>query len=142
MTPRSAFSFDRQRIVVADQDSLVRDMIVDTLCREGHCVFVAPGALSAAEMLAGCHLLISDMCVGGVVRMNLLESLREQWPGLPVLFLAREGQLPGNLPSLCVPFTPQELQGAVRRLLPALQGGTVLAHQTATVTAAAGAATN
>jgi hypothetical protein len=66
--------------------------------------------------------------------MDLLESLRASWPGLPVLFLVREGPTPSNLPSLCVPFTPQELRAAVRRLLPGLQQGTVLARRIEAVT--------
>jgi len=131
VTPPSAYAFDRQRIVVADEDPLTCEMIVDTLRREGHCVSLDPAALSADDTLADYHLLISSLCVAGVVRMDLLESLRASWPTLQVLFLAREGPLPTDLSSLCLPFTPAELRAAVRRLLPALQDGTVLARSVA-----------
>jgi DNA-binding response OmpR family regulator len=123
----TAYAFDRQRIVVADDDCVTSAMITNTLKRDGHCVSLDPGAFSTAGVLAECHLLISSLRVAGVVRMDLLEELRECRPTLPILFLAREGPLPGGLPSLCVPFTTEELQAAVRRLLPGLHTGTVLA---------------
>jgi len=122
----TAAAFHRQRIVVADDDSATSALITRTLGRDGHCVSLDPGALSSSGALAQCYLLISSMRVAGVVRMDLLEQLRECWPALPILFLAHEGPLPGNLPSLCVPFTTEELQTAVRRLLPALHSGSVL----------------
>jgi DNA-binding NtrC family response regulator len=123
----TAYAFDRQRIVVADDDSLTSALIIHTLGRDGHCVSLDPVALPSADNLDQCHLLITSLRVAGVVRMDLLEELRQRWPQLPILFLAHEGPLPGDLPSLCVPFTTVELQSAVRRLLPALTSGTVLA---------------
>jgi DNA-binding NtrC family response regulator len=114
-------------------------MIIDTLRRDGHCVVHAPGALSAdySFSLAECHLLISSMRVEGMVRMDLLEEMRECLPVLPILYLANvglataelEAELPEGLPVLRAPFTPAELQAAVLPLLPRLQTGTILALQ-------------
>jgi len=123
----TAYAFHRQRIVVADEDPVVSALITRILSQDGHCVSLDPGALSSASVLGQCHLLISSLRVAGAVRMDLLEELRKRWPTLPILFLAHEGPLPGGLPSLCVPFTTEELQAAVRRLLPGLHTGTVLA---------------
>jgi DNA-binding response OmpR family regulator len=99
---------------------------------DGYRVSVDHDALSSRELLAECYLLISSLRVAGVVRMDLLEELRERWPDLPILFLAHEGPLRGDLPSLCVPFTSDELRGAVRRVLRALHDGTVLAPEAGT----------
>ena len=129
MISPTAYAFHRQRIVVADDDSVTSALITRTLGRDGHCVSLDPGALSSTGELDQCQLLISSMRVAGVVRMDLLEELRESWPDLPILFLAHEGPVPGDLPTLCVPFTATELQAAVRRLLPALHSGTVLARE-------------
>lgn len=129
MSSPTAYAFDRQRIIVAEEDSVTSTLITRTLGRDGHCVSLDPVALSGATGLAHCHLLITSLRVAGVVRMDLLEALREFWPDLPILFLVYEGPLPGNLPSLCVPFTAEELQAAVRRLLPGLDSGTVLARE-------------
>jgi DNA-binding NtrC family response regulator len=130
--PPTAYAFLRHRIVVAEDDGVTSALITRTLRRDGHCVSLDPEALATCGVLAECQLLISSLRVGGVVRMDLLEELREQWPDLPILFLAHEGPLPGDLPSLCVPFTGEELQAAVRRLLPALHDGTVLALEVKT----------
>jgi DNA-binding NtrC family response regulator len=128
----TAYAFLRHRIVVAEDDAVTSAPITRTLRGDGHCVSLDPEALSSSGVLAECHLLISSLRVAGVVRMDLLEELRERWPGLPILFLAHGEPLPGKLPSLCVPFTSEELQAAVRRLLPALHDGTVLALEVKT----------
>jgi DNA-binding NtrC family response regulator len=126
------YAFLRHRIVVAEDDAVTSALITRTLRGDGHCVSLDTEALWSSGELAECNLLISSLRVAGVVRMDLLEELRERWPDLPILFLAHEGPLPGDLPALCVPFTVQELRGAVRRLLPALHNGTVLALEAKT----------
>ncbi len=131
MNSPTAYTFLRHRIVVAEDDGVVSALITRTLRRDGHCVSLDPEALATSGVLSECHLLISSLRVGGAVRMDLLEELRERWPNLPILFLAHEGPLPGDLPSLGVPFTGEELRAAVRRLLPA-HAGTVLALEVKT----------
>ena len=126
------YAFLRHRIVVAEDDAVTSALITRTLRGDGHCVSLDTEALWSSGELAECNLLISSLRVAGVVRMDLLEVLRARWPGLPILFLAHEGPLPGDLPSLCVPFTSKELQAAVRRHLPALHDGTVLALEVKT----------
>lgn len=138
MTSPTAYAFHRQRIVVADDDSVIIAMMIDTLRRAGHCVVHAPDVLSNTrrDSLAQCHLLISSAQVEGMPRIDLLEELRESLPALPVLYLANAGQstaelearLPRDVPILRVPFTTAELQAAVRPLLPQLRTGTVLAR--------------
>jgi DNA-binding NtrC family response regulator len=132
VSSRAAPSFLRHRILVAEDDAVTSDLIARTLRGDGHRVTLDPEALTSSDVLADCRLLISGLRVGGVVRRDLLEELCERWPDLPILFLVHEGPLPGNLPSLCVPFTSEELRAAVGRLLPALPDGTVLALETRT----------
>ena len=132
MSSPADYAFPRHRIVVADDDAVTSALITHTLRRDGHCVSIDPDALSSSGVLAECHLLISSLRIAGAVRMDLLEELREQWPCLPILFLAHEGPLPAGVPSLCVPFTREELQAAVRRLLRSLHDGTVLALEVKT----------
>jgi DNA-binding response OmpR family regulator len=128
----NASAFLRHRIVVAEDDAVTSDLITRTLRGDGYRVSLDHEALASRELLAECCLLISSLRVAGVVRMDLLEELREQWPDLPILFLAHEGPLRGDLPSLCVPFTSEELRAAVRRLLRTLHDGTVLAPEART----------
>jgi DNA-binding NtrC family response regulator len=130
------YAFDRQRIVVAEEDSATAALIIGTLRRDGHCVVHEPAALSPehAFSLADCHLLISSMRVEGVMRTDLLEETRECLPALPILYLANvqsvaelEAELPEGLAVLHAPFTSAELQAAVLPLLPRLRTGTILA---------------
>jgi DNA-binding NtrC family response regulator len=121
-----AYAFDRQRIVVAEEDSVTTAMIVATLRRDGHCVAHDPGALSAPySALTQCHLLIGSLKAEAMGRMELLEDLREHLPGLPILYVTDdvdspatpESPLPEGLALLRVPFTTGELRAAVGRLL-------------------------
>ena len=127
MVPPTRYAFQRQRIAVASDDTVTTGLILRTLSGDGHCVSLAPGALAGTDLLGRCDLLISSLCVGGIVRLDLLEELQRRWPALPILVLAQEGTVPGEHPSLSVPFSAEELQAAVRPLLSALRGGTVLA---------------
>jgi DNA-binding response OmpR family regulator len=134
--PPTAFVFDRQRIVVADEDSVVVAFIIDTLRADGHYVTHSYDALSAIQDLAlhECHLLISSTRVDGVAGIDLIDELRERRPALPLLYLADvestpelEAQLPADVPILSEPFTAEQLQAAVRPLLPQLRIGSTLA---------------
>jgi DNA-binding response OmpR family regulator len=136
VTPPTAFVFDRQRIVVADEDSCVVASIIDTLRGDGHYVSHACDALSATQDLAlhECHLLISSTRVDGMTGIDLIAELRGRMPGLPILYLADsqstpelETQLPADVPILRGPFTVEELRLAVRPLLPRLRLGSILA---------------
>ena len=138
MTPPTAYAFDRQRIVVADEDSVTAALIVSALRLEGHCVALEPGALAAGDflLLTRCHLLVTSLRVEGALRTDLLQELRHCLPALPILYLADaspgpadpEAHLPPDLPTLRAPYSTGELRMAVRRLLPQLRVGTVLAR--------------
>lgn len=136
MLPPTAYSFDRQRILVADEDSVTAARIIAALRRDGHCVTHDPTALSAPDLLAftTCHLMISSMRVDGRLRMDLLQELRGRLPTLAVVYLSDETsptldpQLVDALVVLGAPFTMSELQAAVGQLLPQLRAGTVLAR--------------
>ena len=132
-----AYAFDRQRIVVADEESVTTAMIVATLRRDGHCVALDRGALSAPyAALSECHLLISSLEAEAVARIDLLDDLRQRVPALSILYVTDgigspanpEHALPDDVAVLHVPFTTGELQAAVGRLLPKLRAGTILAR--------------
>jgi DNA-binding NtrC family response regulator len=120
--------FERLRIVVADEDPKVVAIVVDTLRKEGHAVFQAYDALSAAQLAVAldvCHLFISNTRVEGVAGIDLILQIRKRLPNLRMLYLANigrsspelEAQLPADVPILREPFTPDQLRAAVRPLL-------------------------
>jgi DNA-binding response OmpR family regulator len=130
------YAFDRQRIVVAEEESVTATRIIAALRHDGHCVAHEPTAFSDPDSLAvaQCQLMITSMRVEGVVRMDILKELRDRLPALTVLYLSNgdslsvDPPLPDRLPVLRAPFTNLELQAEVRRLLPQLRSGTVLAR--------------
>lgn len=103
--------------------------VIDTLRKDGHAVFHAYDALSAAQLaisLDTCHLLISNTRVEGTTGVDLILQLRQRMPALPIVYLANigrstpevEAQLPANVPILREPFTADELRAVVRPMLP------------------------
>lgn len=120
--------FEHLRIVVADEDPKVVAMVVDTLRKEGHAVFQAYDALSAAQLAVAldvCHLFISNTRVEGVAGIDLILQVRKRLPKVRMLYLANigrsspelEAQLPTDVPILREPFTADQLRAAVRPLL-------------------------
>ena len=134
MIPPTSFVFDRQRIVVAGDDSAALASAIATLRRDGHCVTHAGDARATSWDLAlrKCHLLIMASSIDAEQRTDLLAELREQLPALAVLCLAdaawrAQGRLGPLVSILREPFTAEELRAAVRPLLPQLSAGSILA---------------
>lgn len=136
--PRSTFVFDRQRIVIAGEDSVVIAFVVETLRGDGHCVTQTCDAESARwdAGVRDCHLLITGSGISGMGRSDLIADLRERAPTVAVLCLAGisgAGSLEAGpqceISALREPFTAEQLRAAVRPLLPRLRLGSVLARE-------------
>ncbi len=133
------FVFDRQRIVVAGEDSATVALTIATLRRDGHWVTHAADGGSASWDIAhgDCHLLIVSGGIADAARSDLLDELRERLPGLALLCLTETKWTPvrgdansrPTVATLREPFTAEELRAAVRPLLPQLPVGTVLARK-------------
>ena len=117
-----------RRILVADEDHEVVAPIIETLRKDGHCVFHAYDGLSATELafaLDEVHLVISNTRVSGLPGIELIHQLRARLPNLPVLYIANidrstpaiEAKLPRDVPILREPFTTEQLRTLVNALL-------------------------
>ncbi len=137
MVTRPRFDFSRQRVVVADDESAVDPLIIDTLRHDGHRVTRAGDAGPEIFDLAlhDCHLFICGTGFAGVRAIQLFNDLREHVPGLPILCVAsatgwtsqQEALLPTNITLLREPLTAEVVRAAVAQLLPGLSTGTTLA---------------
>ena len=144
MVTRPRFDFSRQRVVVADDESAVDPLIIDTLRHDGHRVTRAGDASPEIFDLAlrDCHLFICGTGVAGVRAIQLFNDLREQVPGLPILCVAaatgwtpqQEALLPASITLLREPLTAEVVRAAVAQLLPGLSTGTTLAWRVEPVT--------
>ena len=139
MKALSAFVFDRQRIVVAGQDSEAVAFAIATLRRDGHCVSHVAESHPASWDLAlrECHLLITASSIRGAAWTDLHDELRARRPKLALLCItdaswtppARTPRSRPAVPTLREPFTAEELRAVVRPLLPQLLVGSVLARR-------------
>ena len=120
--------FKCRYIVVADEDRVTLNFVIETLINDGHAVFQAYDGLRAVQLAVGlkvCDLVISNTRVGGLPGPDLIAELRDYLPDLAILYLAHpdhstpeiEGELPANVPILREPFTADDLRAMVGRLL-------------------------
>jgi len=77
------------RILVVDDEHLVRNLTVQVLERAGYDVVSASDAQTALDMLddATVDLVVSDVVMPGLSGVELLNELRDRRPDLPVLLM-------------------------------------------------------
>ena len=112
------------RIVVTDDDPQLMTFLVTTLRSAGHCVFAAYDGNSACELallIPDLDLLITNTRWGFVSNRDLIKSVRNRRPGLPILHIGEPMPNPDGLlddvPALREPFTAHQLLEKVRELV-------------------------
>ena len=79
------------RIVLADDDAALRDLVARGLEKDGHNVVVAAdgaGALEKIKSMGGFDLLISDVEMPGMDGISLMHAAREESPGLRIIMVS------------------------------------------------------
>lgn len=116
----------RARVLVVEDDALVRRLVVDTLGRDGHEVRSASDAAGASALARDEHfdLVVSDVVMPGTSGPMLVAALREAHPTLRVIFMSGYYENPDLDPRavqgarmLPKPFSPDELLRAVQGAL-------------------------
>ncbi len=114
------------RILVVDDEPMVRALIARALTDEGYqVVAVANGraALEVARADGGFDLIVTNNYMPGLNGAELIARVREDFPDLPILHIdditrQRPRQaLPDDIPTVYKPFTIATLREAVRKLL-------------------------
>jgi len=120
------------RILIADDEEIVRLSTAALLRQKGYVCDCAQNAEEAARLLQDSYdLLIADIRMPGNCEMELLRSLHERMPELPVVVLTGYPTLPTAIESLRLsicdylikPFEMSDLQQAIER---GLQKGRLL----------------
>jgi CheY-like chemotaxis protein len=118
-----------ETILLVEDEEQVRNLIRDTLRREGYKVLDAPSAADARRIASAykgaIHLLISDVVMPKEGGRDLAAGVLARRPGMKVLFMSgytdqavvNSGLLPGKSAFIQKPFTPAALSGKVRELL-------------------------
>jgi nitrogen-specific signal transduction histidine kinase len=118
-------------ILLVEDDEMVRVMVKDVLSNAGFKVMEAhygPAALALSRQWGGSiDLLVTDVVMPRLSGPELASTLREEYPGLKVLFMsghtgeAVKGELEDGMAFIAKPFHPDAFLGEVNGLLqPAL----------------------
>lgn len=114
-------------LLVEDNDG-VRDFAKGVLQSLGYTVLEARHAAEALRLLKGkptIHLLFTDVVLPETNGRELADTIREKYPGLPVLFttgytrnaIVHQGRLDPDVQLLNKPYTHQDLASKVREML-------------------------
>jgi CheY-like chemotaxis protein len=82
-------------VLLVEDDDEMRDLIGDTLRRDGYLVLAAPSAYAALQILElrSSHgakridLVLSDICMDGLSGLDLGRRLRQGSPTVPLIFM-------------------------------------------------------
>jgi CheY-like chemotaxis protein len=117
------------RILVVEDEPLVRDLARRALERKGYDVVVVTDGAAALRLLEGdtprFDLVLSDVVMPKLNGKELADRVRSRFPGLPVLFMTgyapqdvlKRGLVVAGASFIQKPFTPETLTEAVARML-------------------------
>ena len=116
------------QILIVDDDSQLREAIVDTLMLTGYTCLEASGGEEALEILnkKSVDMVISDIQMGAMDGHTLLNAIHEKFPQLPVLLMTAYANINGAVRAmrdgaidyLAKPFAPEVLLNQVSRYVP------------------------
>ena len=107
------------KVLAVDDDRLVLFNTSAMLEELGHEVVEAGSGEEALTLLekTGFDVLITDQAMPRMTGLQLLDVVRERWPGLPVILATGYAEIPGgtqvSVPKLGKPFTERELGQAL-----------------------------
>ncbi len=117
------------RILIVEDDRNTRLLVTQLLNRTGYAVAEADNGLSALNLLendSDFDLILSDVRMAGMDGLELLVTVREYYPSIPVVMLSvhtrsdwvEEALQSGAVAYLKKPFTGDELLSAVQSIAP------------------------
>jgi CheY-like chemotaxis protein len=111
------------RILVVEDDFLIRLTLTDALSADGFEVVEAANAEEALQRLAedAVAVLLTDIQLpGGMSGLQLSEQVRARWPGLPIIYTSGHPddghQSDGRDLFIAKPYLPSQICAAVRLL--------------------------
>lgn len=79
----------RERILVVDDEEVIRDLLVSFLMKEGYSIQTASSGVEALEELSknSFDLVVTDINMPGMSGLDLLKNIRQQYPDTVVLIM-------------------------------------------------------
>lgn len=116
-----------ERILVVDDEAMIRDLCSHILSAEGYRVTTASNGMTALEELgrSAIDLMITDIKMPGIDGLELFERVKARTQDVVTIFITGHGTLDTAIESLMrgvdgfilKPFTEEELLGAVDRAI-------------------------
>ena len=122
---KPAQSLDKQTILIAEDDRLIRHLVRTILERSGYQLLMAENGRHALELAAAhegpIHLLLSDVLMPEMNGPDLADKLQAARPGTPVVFMSAftNGALSEHedYPFMPKPLSPGTLLETMRAVL-------------------------
>jgi CheY-like chemotaxis protein len=115
------------RILVVDDEPMVRALIVRALTDEGYEVVAVANGRAALDAARGAEvefdLIVTNNYMPGLAGPELIARVRQDFPDLPILHIddiSRQRvakNLPNDIPTVYKPFSVATLRQAVQKLL-------------------------
>jgi two-component system response regulator FlrC len=116
------------KILVVEDDAGLREALIDTLKLSGYQCVEAESGEDALLTLKdqSVDLVVSDVQMGGMSGLTLLNSIKRSWPNLPVLIMTAYGTIDdavqamrdGACNYMAKPFAPEVLLNMVNQYVP------------------------
>jgi putative nucleotidyltransferase with HDIG domain len=116
-----------EKILVVDDEEMIRDLCFHILTAEGYQVTTAPNGVAAFEELSrnDVDMLVTDIKMPGMDGLELFERVKQLNRDIVTIFITGHGTLDTAIESLMrgvdgfvlKPFTQEELLGAVERAI-------------------------
>jgi signal transduction histidine kinase len=125
----AVFPKGNETLLIVDDDTSIRSLIIDTLQPLGYAVTDAGSAEEILELLAGTDstfdLLLTDMVMPGMNGRELAGKVKEIYPQIKVIFMsgytsdmiANQGELKSGEVFIQKPLSPLNLAGKIREVL-------------------------
>jgi CheY-like chemotaxis protein len=117
----------RRRILVVEDDEMVRDAVAMMLSVDDHEVVTASNAAEALGFLerGSYDVIVSDLRIPNMDGPRFYRELKQRWPAAlpPIIFMTGHAEDPESarflretgVPVLAKPFTPESLRQAVQQ---------------------------
>jgi len=119
---------DNRKILVVEDDAGLREALIDTLILAGYtCVEAESGEQALLELKKHkVELVISDVQMGGMSGLSLLNSIKAQFTTMPVLLMTAYGTIDDAVQAMrdgasnymAKPFAPEVLLNMVSQYMP------------------------
>ena len=123
---------DKRRILVIDDEAIVRVSCERMLRPEGYDVVVTPKGTDAIELLERekFDLVLTDLKMPDMDGLEVLKHIKEKWPEIIVIIITGYGTISTAVQAIKMgayeyiekPFTPEDILNAVRKALGDTEG--------------------